>query len=607
MFNVKASHVIFFVSVCAISAVLAVSGRTPGAKFDTIHYLEQENGVIKSVGAAESIKASTSGRKPLTEADAFALLQQGTFGPKESEIARLVGGTVEGWLSEQFAAPVSNYSGRDRDQIAQWSSVWGYDYCRSFADGTAQRASCPDQFTSINPIRRDFFKNAINGPDQLRQRVAFALSQILVVSEADLPGAGTYAFADYQQLLTNKAFGTYGDLLRSVTLHPLMGRYLTLLHSDKAGPNENYGRELLQLFSVGLCELNLNGTLKSGACIPTYDNQVVREYAFALSGYTYPAGGFYSGNLYGLNAQYSKGEMVPVARLRDTASRQLLSGVQVPSGSTAPQALSAVIRSIETHPNLAPFISKQLIQFLVTSNPSDNYVQRVATAFNAGKFGDYGSGAVGDLKATVAAILLDDEARNTASANRSGKLREPTLLVTSLVRALEGYTDGEEMGTSWQSTGSILGQPFLSSPSVFNFYTPDYKIPGANGVLAPQFQLVTPNSSLGWFNAIDDLVYGWYNGGVGLAPKQNAPGAVGTKLGFGQFELDAQKPDQLVKRLDKILTGSRLLPAQRGLIQQQIEQITQASPVPQGSTWTIERVKLATFLVASSPTYLTQQ
>jgi uncharacterized protein (DUF1800 family) len=560
----------------------------------------------------QTVKANPSSslngrRQSLSESEAFLLLQQSTFGPKESDLSRLVGKTAESWLTEQFAAPVSSYSGRDRDQISKWSTVWGYDFCRSFAEGSAERGSCYDQYFSSSPVRRDFFKNAINGPDQLRQRVAFALSQIVVISENDLPGGGTYGFADYQQMLTDKAFGTYSDLLRSVTLHPLMGRYLTLLHSEKSAPNENYARELLQLFSIGLCELNSNGTVKSGVCIPTYDNQVVREYAYALTGYTNPVGGTYAGETYGLNPGYAKGEMVVIESRRDKAVRRLLSGVQVPAGSTAAQALNAVIQSIEKHPNFAPFVSKQLIQFLVTSNPSEGYVQRVVSAFNAGKHAGFGSGAVGDLKATVAAILLDEEARNPSNRNIAGKLREPTLLVTSLVRALEGSTDGEEMGTSWQSTGTILGQPFMWSPSVFNFYTPDYQLPGSNGVLAPQFQLVTPNSTIGWFNAVDDLVYGWYGNGNGLPPRQGIPGAVGTKLNFNQFSTDAVKADVLVKRLDRVLTGSKLLPSQRDIVQQQVEQITQATPVPQGSSWAIERVKLATFLIASSANFIVQR
>lgn len=549
----------------------------------------------------------TTPNTPMTSAQAFVLAQQATFGPTESDVMAMVGQTPIQWLSQQFAAPVSSYAGQDRDQISRWDSVHGYNYCATLPDNTPERGSCPDQFISPNPIRRDFFKNASGKPDQLRQRVAFALSQIFVISVVDLPGAGTYGLADYQQRLLNNALGTYRDVMRSVTLHPLMGRYLNLSMSDKSAPNENYARELLQLFSLGVCLLNQDATPLNGSCTATYDNAVVREYAFALTGYMNPPGGTAPGETYGINPNYEKGEMVIKEDRRSTSARTLLSGVAIPAGATATQALNAVLDSIELHPNYAPFVCKQLIQFLVTSNPKPSYVQRVVTAFNAGTFLGFGSGVKGDLKAAVAAILLDDEARNPPNETAYGKIKEPTVAVLSMVRALQGFTDGEEMGVGWQSTGLALGQPFLSSPSVFNFYMPDYQIPGSNGVLAPQFQIITPNSILGWFNAVDDLVYGWFGGGSGLLPRPNIPGAVGTRLVYTSFSTDANSASMLVNRLNVLLTGSSLSAAQVSIITNQVNLITSSSPIPSGSSVAIERVKIAVFLIAITSAFLMQK
>jgi hypothetical protein len=540
----------------------------------------------------------------LGEKEAFRLLSQGSFGATESELGRVSQITVEQWLAEQFSAPVSSYPGRDRDQVAKWSNSWGYDFCRSFTVGSHEHFHCYDQYFSSSPIRRAFFKNAVTGVDQLRQRIAFALSQILVISEAELIGAGTYGFADYNQMLLDKSFGTYGELLRAVTLHPMMGRYLTLVHSEKSSPNENYARELLQLFSIGLCELNSDGSLQGGVCVPTYDNQTVREYAFALTGYTYPAGGTYSGQMFGLNPGYMKGQMVVIESRRDTNPRNLLSGVQLAGGSSATQALDKVIQSIEQHPSYAPFVVKQLIKFLVTSNPSPAYVQRAVQAFRSGRYGPFGKGQVGDLQATTAAILMDSEARSVDSSTTAGKLREPINLYIALVRALGGITDGESFGVTWQSTGSTLNQPFMFSPSVFNYYMPDYQIPGANGVVAPQFQLITPNSTIGWFNTLDDLIYGGYNNGRGIPAASNVPDATGTKLNFGLFANDATSNEQLIARLDRILTGGTTSASLRAQINEKISQI---SLKQKRSESELEKTRLAVFFLAAKSGFIIQK
>jgi uncharacterized protein (DUF1800 family) len=543
-----------------------------------------------------------------TAADAFRLLQQASFGPTEQGIREVSEKGVRGWLKEQMALPSSQYSGRDRDQIHKWSTTFGYDYCRSLPENSIERGTCGDRFISSNPVRRDFFKNASRGQDQLRQRLAFAFSQILVISEQDLPSAGTYGLAEYFQVLQDNALGNYVDLLKAVTLNPMMGRYLNLANNDKQAPNENFPREMLQLFSLGTCELNLDGTLKSGVCIPTFDNRTVREYAQVMSGYTWPAGGTYPGALYEWNPPYMRGSMVPIEQYRDTSKRQLLSDVVVPAQTPARNAMDLVFSSLEKHPNLAPFISKQMIQFLVTSNPTPGYVMRVTKVFNEGKFDEFGSGRKGDLKALAAAILLDEEARSAKIAAQPsfGMVRDPILRVTSAIRAFNGYTDGEEMGNGWRSTGLSTEQPFLNSPTVFSFYRPYYTLPGNSKLAAPQFQLISPNSVLGWVNFVDDLLYGWYNGGRGLFPKPNIPEAIGTKLDLTDFLKDAGEPERLVSRLSILLTGGSLSTNEAKVVVDALKQTGQSNSVPV-NLLALERVRVAAYLVLSSPAFQTQK
>jgi uncharacterized protein (DUF1800 family) len=538
-----------------------------------------------------------------TRIDAFRLLQQASFGPTESSVADVSKKGIRGWLDEQFQLPRSQFSGRDRDQIHKWSPVYGYDFCRSLPINSAERDSCADRYLSPSPVRRDFFKNATRGNDQLRQRVAFSLSQILVISEQDLPGAGTYGWAEYFQLLQDNALGNYFDLLRSITLNPLMGRYLNLVNNDKQAPNENFARELLQLFSIGTCLLNPDGTVKNNACVPTFDNKVVKEYAQALAGYTWPLGGYIEGELYGWNPQYLRGAMVPVERYRDISKRQLLSNISVAAKSTPSASMDAVISSIEKHPNVAPFISKQLIQFLVTSNPSPGYVLRVSKVFTDGKYELFGDGRKGDLKAVIAAILLDNEARDVGIAllPESGMLKDPVLRFLGAVRALNGVTDGEEMGNSWRSTGLSTEQPFLNSPTVFGFYRPDFALPSLSKLVAPQFQLISPNSVLGWINFVDDLLYAWYNNGKGLPAKPNIAEAIGTRLNLADFVQDANDPDRLVNRLGFLLTGDFLPEAERKVIVAAVKQVTISSGAL--NTTQMDRVRVASYLLLTSSSF----
>jgi uncharacterized protein (DUF1800 family) len=453
-------------------------------------------------GALTTVPATSAGATtppfvPTSVRDATRLADQATFGPTEGLVASIKAQGANAWVSNQLTMPVrSRYTSGGTGAIHQYTGENG------FCDVNPSKECWRDNF-STEPLVWDFFKNAVNQPDQLRQRVALALQQILVVSNRDIQG--TYGFRYYNNHLLNLSFGNYRDILKKITLAPVMGEFLNSVNNNKDAPNENYARELLQLFSVGACDLNPDGSFKNGQCTASYNTSVVRSYAFALTGWTYPAGGrAASGECWPkeANCRYYEGDMIPLPLFHDTNARTLMSGYSLPAGHTAQSALDAVLDSLMAHPNMAPFIGKQLIQHLVSSNPSPAYVERVARAFTTGKFQTYGAGLRGDLSATVAAILLDPEARGDTPVRNAGKLREPVQMFAGVVRALNGKTDGSALSDWW---GSELGQHLFRSPSVFNFFPPDFPVAGTT-LVGPAFAIHNANTALGRFNFITYLI-----------------------------------------------------------------------------------------------------
>ncbi len=392
------------------------------------------------------------GFEPVTEVAALRFLEQTSFGATAASVARVRELGFSAYLDEQMAIPASVYSD-------------------------------PLEGSSVYDVKQQFFNNAINGPDQLRQRVAFALGQIFVVSAKDLGSAD--AFTSYQRMLLDKSFGTYAELLEEVTLHPAMGNFLDMVNNAAGeNPNENYAREVMQLFSIGTVELAADGSPvldAQGIPIPTYSQEDVEGLARALTGWTYPvAPGGISRNR---NPSYFYGRMVAVESLHDKGEKELIGAVVLPAGQSAAADLSAALDVIASHPNVAPFISFRLIQHLVTSNPSRAYVQRVASVFN-----DNGQGIRGDLKAVVKAILLDEEARRgddpKATRNPDGRLKDPVLFLVGLLRSLGAASAGAGL----PSHSFNMGLDVFTAPSVFNYYSPDYQIPGTD-VLGPEFKI----------------------------------------------------------------------------------------------------------------------
>jgi Protein of unknown function (DUF1800) len=531
----------------------------------------------------------------MTQRDAVRLADQGTFGATEALIGQIRGQGAAAWVQSQIGASGSRYTSGNGDAIHT-------DTQASFFCDRAPYAGpdCYRDWYSTTPLVWDFYRNAVTQPDQLRQRVAFALQQIVVVSSLEV--SGTYGHRNYQNALLENAFGNYRNVLKKVTLAPVMGEFLNNVNNDKAAPNENFARELLQLFSIGTCELNGDGTLKGGNCMPTYNNEMVRNYAFALSGWTYPAGGRTSYGCYpqGANCQYLGGDMVPVAARHDGSSRPLLSGISKAANTNAAEALERVLDSLMNHPNVAPFVGKQLIQFLVSSNPSPGYVQRVAQAFASGSFTNggrtFGAGQRGDLAATVAAVLLDGEARgdNPPSAS-AGRLRDPAQHFAAALRAFGGSTDGDALTYYW---GDTMRQHVFRAPSVFNFYSPTYPVPGTS-LVGPTFGIHNANTALERLNFLVYL-FDWNGSG----PTAGIANAVGTRVKVDAFVGEAADATKLVDRLANLLLGAPLPTTQRAAVIRAVEAWTAQTD---SQNWQTRRVQTAAYLLLGSPNFQVQR
>ena len=556
--------------------------------------------------------------RPTSGRDAARMLAQASFGATRTTLAQVKSLGARKYLLEQMDAPVSQYvyttsEAWDKARVHTHATAEGF--CQTYmADRLGE---CWRDYYSAHPVQREFFRQAVSNPDQLRQRMAFALGQILVTSARELDTS--YGFAHYHQLLRDHAFANYRTVLEKVTLSPFMGTYLNMVNNDRLEPNENYARELLQLFSLGACQLNMDGSLAGGTCKETYNNELVRNYAFALTGWTYPGGGndpWCGGSCQGwTNPRYYRGSMVARNDHHDTESRPLLSGVTAAAGRTAAQGLNAVLDSLMAHPNMAPFIGKQLIQFFVTSNPSADYIRRVSQAFVTGSYADssgapIGSGQRGDLRATIAAVLLDPEARSDAHSDnhRYGRLREPAQIIAGALRALDGQTDGDAVAPEWAWAG-MMGQPAFTAPSVFNFYPPDFPLTGTD-LVAPQMGSESMTTALARINYGNALLYWW--GERGVTPNTSITNAFGTRVSLVEWERLITAEGDSARALDEIdmlLLGGRLNSAERTAILTAMDAWTPDMSWLENShsNWRKERLRTALYLVLASPAYQIQR
>ena len=421
---------------------------------------------------------------------AYRFLNHSTFGANQTGAAHLKTVGYDAWFSEQFAVTPSEYP----DYLTERAIEWSQDY---------------------------FFQNAMGRPDQLRQRTALALHKILVVSAVDVNSSD--AMVGYLRLLHQNAFENIYVVLAQITLHPAMGEYLNMVDNDKAdlvsgrSPNENYAREFLQLFTIGLVMLNRDGTPQldaSGSSIPAYTEADVKSLARVFTGWTYakaPTSNRRDGvaSKPGHNPPYYKDLMAAVEANHDQGEKTFL-GATAQAGQSAYDDLQSVIGTVYWHPNIGPFLSKQLIQQLVTSNPSAKYVERVVTAFE-----DNGSGVRGDMKAVLYAILTDEEALNPPTAS-AGHLKEPALVVSTLTRAI-GATIADHPFLTGEA--DLMGQKIFFPASVFSYFSPSYRIPGL-GMVGPEFQILTSETSLRRVNYAARLIYGYFGGEVKLDLKR---------------------------------------------------------------------------------------
>jgi len=535
--------------------------------------------------------------------DTVRFLEQSTFGPTYDLITHTEEVGLDAYLAEQAAAPIHDYP-----DLPFWPQTRPTT-CTNAAPSTCQR----DNY-SLYLLQKHFFSNALSGQDQLRQRVAFAFSQIIVTSAVDvrLPSW----MRGYQQLLYAHAFGNFRQLLYDATLNPAMGRFLNMVNNRcqtptpanpnvcrnglKSQPNENYAREILQLFSIGTFLLNQDGTRQldgDGNPIPTYDQNTVEQFARVFTGWVLAPALLGPSDVGGTVPNYRDAMVVHKDTqgredYHDRGAKTLLNGLQLAAGQSTDQDLNAAIDNIAYHPNVAPFISKQLIQHLVTSNPSPAYVQRIAAVFAANQTSPT------QLFEVVRAILLDDEARGDAKEPaRSpdyGKLREPVQLITNVLRAFNATSDGvlDSLNVGGSAIGSAdMGQDVFNAPSVFSFYPPTARVPGEN-VLGPQFVLFSSLSSIRRANFVNRVIFSTIP-----AALPNRP--AGTSVDLSAWDPLAANPADLIDKLDQLLLHFTLSDSMWQAVSDAI------STIP--ATNRRERVRTAIYLILTSSQYQVQR
>jgi uncharacterized protein (DUF1800 family) len=490
----------------------------------------------------------------VSAAAARRFLEQGAFGPTPSDAAHVQTTGFPAWLTEQFnLAQVSNYNTITSDQ---------------------------------GGMPTHFLTNAVSNPDQLRQRVAFALSQIFVTSIQKLIWNQNMVL--FQNMLLGDAFSNYRQIMSDVTLSPAMGQYLDMANNAMADPstgavaNENYARELMQLFTIGSVMLNPDGSVQydnNNLPIPTYSQSTIAEFARVYTGWTYaPAAG--QPVEWGAYIT-SNGPMVPFAPEHDSGSKQLLNGYVAPAGVTPLQDLNNALDNVFNHPNVGPFIGKQLIQHLVKSNPSPAYISRVAAAFN-----NNGAGVRGDMMATISAVLLDPEARandNGGSDQISdGHLQEPALFIAAMVRAFGGQMNDQNY---YSSDMANMGQDIFDAASVFNYYSPSYGVPGTT-LLGGEFEIHTPNTAILRANVVQNLFSQYSNPVQTYGP--------GTTVDLTAFLPLASTPATLVSALDLTLTHGVMPATMKSAI---------VSAVTADSLGALHRVEGACYLILTSSYY----
>lgn len=538
--------------------------------------------------------------------DRIRFLEQATFGPTSALDDRIRRIGLKTWLAEQFEIPYPSATNpypniplKALDQTTAQPAG-----CGNPVDPVCQR----DHYT-MYPIQTWFYRDAFYGDNQLRHRVSWALSEIWVISGVDTQQSSW--MIEYHQQLSKNAFGNWRNLMYDVTLNPGMGNYLDMIRSTKNNPNENYPREVLQLFNVGLFMLNQDGTLQldgQGNPIPTYDQNAINNFTKVFTGWRDCRPADFNAQCpdASVNGPDYKDPMSLATNNHDLTAKTLLSypgvntqniaacttcGTQQGIYNYAYASLNQALDNIYNHPNVGPFVSKLLIQQMVTSDPTPAYVGRVAAVFNANRTNP------SQMKEVIKAILLDPEARGDVKTDpRYGKLREPVQLITNVYRGI-GVSDAALTG---QSDGDVnrlvagLGQNTFNAPTVFNYYPPNFIVPGTT-LLAPEFGIYTTGTSIGRSNTINTMSFGFIN--VSLPNTPN-----GTRVNFAELQALAAADTTSNLLLDYLNT--RMM---HGTMSAQMKSTIQTAVNAVVSTNPLARAQTAVYLIATSSQFQVQR
>ncbi|MEM1141244.1 MAG: DUF1800 family protein [Pseudomonadota bacterium] len=557
-----------------------------------------------------------------SRASTSRFLSLATFGATEEAIDNLVGTRAERWFLDQLALEPTLMTPVFEEYTNQFDSL---------------------TFLPVSPNTMGFWRHAVEAPDQLRQRMVFALSQILVVSDfggellSDVPSAVTY----YLDVLARHALGNYRELLEEITYSPAMGHYLTYagnLPADEATgrmPDENYAREILQLFSIGLVELNDDGSVKTnsdGQAIETYDNRDVTGLARVFTGLEFGADpdGFDDESEL-LSTALSQ----PMTLLEFNHSQRAKEFLDtaIPPNTPGTQSVSIALDGIMAHPNVGPFIGRQLIQRFTTSHPTPAYIREVAGAFNSGRYllpdnTAVGDGRKGDLSATIAAVLFSPEAHGSkvAGSDRFGKPREPVVRLTQWMRAFAVDASRPDLAPILHDLlpNELLGQHPFRSRSVFNFYRPGYVAPGslsgAEGLTVPEFQITNASTNPGYVNVMTHFIFNVGAEGEELEELEELFDEFGLQLdeeqalrsfiaGYERERTLSSIPESLIDHLNTLLAAGQLTDETRD----EIARVLDLTPDPNqlAGEQRLEaqqlRTMLAVLMTMTAPEYLVTQ
>ena len=557
--------------------------------------------------------ATVTGTPPtpiVSPQDAARFLEQATFGATDADIHTVSMAGYQAWLNQQFSIAET-----PEEPAVEQAVIVANPPCAS-SDVKCNAGLFEQNRSNDNLVQGQFWQAALSGNDELRERVKYTLSQLFVISSNNSTPIQSMprGEASYYDMLGNDAFGNFRQLLQDVTLSPMMGQFLNMLGNDKGNattdPDENYAREVMQLFTIGLWQLNDDGSQKldgSGNPIPTYSNTDVMGLAAVFTGFSWNIPGDDTDNAWSNCCVYvgpgHGEELLPMQSFlshHSTIEKQFL-GVTIPaSGSPDPEGdLKIALDKIFNHPNLPAFFSKQMIQHLVTSNPSPAYINRVAQVFK-----NDGTGVRGNLQAVISAILLDPEARDTATAIANaqyGKVREPLLRYTEWARAFTAQSRNASYNTgSTEDPIYGLGEMWLRSPTVFNWFSPGYTPPGTPiataGLLAPEMQITNVSTVVGFINFM-----------------QSAIGASNTQgpdvfSSYAEEMRLAATPDKLMDRINLLLMAGQM----SNSLYTQIEGAVTSIPIPSGDQADVDaallsRVETAVYLTVASPDFAAQQ